>query len=893
MPQALVRIATTALLALAAAWGNAQSGDWGDVTIISSTAGNNSNRLCMGVPDHMRPADIGCPSYAPSLSTAGHVSITGNVSANKFIGDGNGLTNLNVQGDRIISNTHAVIINENTGYISLTTSGGTWGYFSAGWSLLANLLANTVSSSLVSATSVSATYVDATRNGTVSGTFGYFRYVSGTDMYGRFTGDGSGLTGVIAGATDRIVSGTNAATRMVAISDTGYISITQAGANSGWFDPYRGLVTLGVSATGPVSGTSGYFGEGVAIGKAGRLATLDVGGTISASDAIQVGASSLACSTGISGAIRFNSGDIQYCNGVSWVTLSGGGVADWYSISNIPAQVIAISDSTSISMQMVSASALNAYYVSGTQGYFPAATILALSAVTIGSNSVSSSLVSATNVSASFVDTTRNGAVSGTYGYFRYISGTQVYGTFVGDGSGITNLNVQGDRIVSGTTQAIANNGGNIEFKTGSTVTGWYSPAGILASVGVSTTDRISASDLFVRGNVGIGTALPTAPLQIVGGTGANVATLIDNNKWYAAKGTGGSAIRLLGLANTGDVYLGAVDVNTGKVIFRSNGSDRAVIDNSGNVGVGTPSPNATLHVSGTIRIADGGEACDGDRAGAIRYTSGSVFEFCKGSGWESMANAAGNVQSDRIVSGTTRILASEDRSITFTTANSDRMILGENGYLGVGLANPSYPLHIVGSSMRLQNTPGSAVYMDVLTSDAQSAYLRFSTGNSSRWLMGADNSDSNKFKMAYAATNFTGAVQFALTSGGNLGLGTVTPATPLDISNSIAKITLNDTSGVYGGAINFQNSGTLKWQLGAGIDGVDMDSFGLANGSGLAKMFVTSAGNFGIGTTAPSATLHVSGTIKVAGTGAEACDANMRGGMRRNPSSGLMELCQ
>jgi hypothetical protein len=67
---------------------------------------------------------------------------------------------------------------------------------------------------------------------------------------GHFVGDGSGLTGVGGASADRIVSGT---TSMLAISNTAYISITQAGTNTGWFDPTRGLVTIGVSSTGPVS----------------------------------------------------------------------------------------------------------------------------------------------------------------------------------------------------------------------------------------------------------------------------------------------------------------------------------------------------------------------------------------------------------------------------------------------------------------------------------------------------------------------------------------------------------------------------------------------------------------------------------------------------------------
>jgi hypothetical protein len=76
-----------------------------------------------------------------------------------------------------------------------------------------------------------------------------------------FEGDGSRLTNLPGGGgtSDRIVSGTADRTRIVAVSSTGYISITQNGTDTGWFDPGRGLVTLGVSATGRVSATSAYF----------------------------------------------------------------------------------------------------------------------------------------------------------------------------------------------------------------------------------------------------------------------------------------------------------------------------------------------------------------------------------------------------------------------------------------------------------------------------------------------------------------------------------------------------------------------------------------------------------------------------------------------------------
>src|SRR5207244_491766 len=61
-----------------------------------------------------------------------------------------------------------------------------------------------------------------------------------------------------------------------AVSVTGYISLTQAGTNTGWFDPTRGFVTIGVSSTGPISGTAGYFSGNVGIGTTSPAAVLDV-----------------------------------------------------------------------------------------------------------------------------------------------------------------------------------------------------------------------------------------------------------------------------------------------------------------------------------------------------------------------------------------------------------------------------------------------------------------------------------------------------------------------------------------------------------------------------------------------------------------------------------------
>jgi hypothetical protein len=134
--------------------------------------------------------------------------------------------------------------------------------------------------------------------------------VSGTVSATHYVGDGSGLTGVVASTGDRIVSGT---TSMVAVSATGFVSLTQAGTNTGWFDPTRGLVTLGVSATGPVSATAAYLSGNLTAAGA-TLNTLGVGnitaaGTVTATSF--VGTSYSGTNATLSGSLIVSGGTIN------------------------------------------------------------------------------------------------------------------------------------------------------------------------------------------------------------------------------------------------------------------------------------------------------------------------------------------------------------------------------------------------------------------------------------------------------------------------------------------------------------------------------------------------------------------------------------------------------
>lgn len=120
----VVRSVLVALLGLSAlaAPVPAFAQNWQSFVFVSETLGVSASRLCSGAPMGEKASDIGCPSYAPSLTTAGDVSVTGNLSASKFIGDGSGLTGVGSSADSISStNTTARVYTTAGGTVSLTT----------------------------------------------------------------------------------------------------------------------------------------------------------------------------------------------------------------------------------------------------------------------------------------------------------------------------------------------------------------------------------------------------------------------------------------------------------------------------------------------------------------------------------------------------------------------------------------------------------------------------------------------------------------------------------------------------------------------------------------------------------------------------------------------------
>jgi hypothetical protein len=258
-------------------------------------------------------------------------------------------------------------------------------------------------------------------------------------------------------------------------------------------------------------------------------------------------------------------------------------------------------------------------------------------------------------------------------------------------------------------------------------------------------------------------------------------------------------------------------------------------IRGDGNVGIGTNAPQAALHVAG-----DSGPSNTSKVLGVHMGVYSSIYPHIEivasgsNTGWIDFknANTGGNGDhSERIRGGSGHL--------EFITNMGERMRIDSSGNVGIGTTSPDTDLHIYGS------TSQTNIFLGETGTPDKAGIIKYYQGDNS----------SNPGRLAFGSwgDNFsTGASTMCIKKGGNVGIGTTSPAAKLHIGpKDNDHIYLASSNNSYGWTIDTddQGSGTVPFRIIKRTGGVDSTVLTIKNQDG----------KVGIGTSnSPTELLHV-----------------------------------
>lgn len=286
----------------------------------------------------------------------------------------------------------------------------------------------------------------------------------------------------------------------------------------------------------------------------------------------------------------------------------------------------------------------------------------------------------------------------------------------------------------------------------------------------------------------------------------------------------GDGTVSAPGISFDSDSDTGIYRVAANELGISTGGTHRVVVDNAGNVGIGTSSPTEKLHLSDASAYSI-----------LLERTGGTPSEV-------SLANE-----------NNTAAISNNTNGIAFKTGTtpSEVMRIDANGDVGIGTDDPRAHLHISAGAPELRFQDNDATGSPYSSITAIDGNLAFRADYGASGTGGVHVFTSNNVE------------RMRITSAGNVGIGATNPNRPLTIVNSTPVIRLQDADGTDQFTELQQAAGNSFWDnrnntnAGAHI-------FRLYNGTAQEeRMRIHNNGFVGIGTTAPGEKLEVNGTIK------------------------------
>ena len=303
------------------------------------------------------------------------------------------------------------------------------------------------------------------------------------------------------------------------------------------------------------------------------------------------------------------------------------------------------------------------------------------------------------------------------------------------------------------------------------------------------------------------------------------------------------------------------------------NGQDTYFSSGSGNVGIGTTSPDARLEVSSTAIVSDDARyellitednTASAGRGGGLAFTRQGIIY----GGIKTLQNTSNN----------------DNTSMYFQTRGggtvSNRMTIDETGNVGIGTTSPT-DYGTTANTLEVRGASGTGAGLIRVSNAGNTVGASFYSGSASSTL------GTQTAHPLYLSTN--NSAKMTILSGGNVGIGTTNPSARLEVDgitrvsgdfagtgqNPLIQLYNTDTSlgaNQILGDIDFYQSDPSGG--GAGVVGrirsINDSSFkgeasltfstGEVGVSFKEQMRIDSTGNVGIGTDSPSAKLVVIG---------------------------------